>query len=542
LERKSGFLFPTIGSTPDLGFFGSIPYYGVIDESSDVTVTPYIFSKQNPVVALEGRKRFNAGSVKISTSVTRPKIDATTAKVFQVDEVLYKKKIRGHFFGEAKFSLNEHWRTSLDIQRASDQTYLKRYPFMGHTADPYLTSTTNTEYFSGRNYGAIAAYHFQGLIQGDRERRAPLILPVADYRFVSAQRTWGDYFTVDTNIFSMYRHEGLSMRRGVVRAAWYLPYLTDGGHSFLFSTSVRGDGYATRQTGPLLINQQRHNTTGRLFPQVTLEWRYPLVTTQRENKWIVEPIAQLVGAPRNKNPLTLANEDSASFELSDLNIFFPNRIPGYDRIDSGSRVNYGFQAQFNGPDVGANSLMLGQSYNFTDSDSVFASAKMNDKMSDYLGNLKLAPRPYLSLTNRFRFARKGLKRLMNESVLGLGFPIARLGVNYFFIDKSVNATGQTLEQAGIAVTSQFIKYWSLGVGMNRNLRPLKPTDNKTLSRSATLGYQDDCFGARFTVTENYYVDRDVKPGKIFMFFIMFKNLGAYSYGVNPDMPGPFDQK
>ena len=38
--RKSGFLFPTFGVSSDLGVIAGIPYYWVIDDNKDATITP----------------------------------------------------------------------------------------------------------------------------------------------------------------------------------------------------------------------------------------------------------------------------------------------------------------------------------------------------------------------------------------------------------------------------------------------------------------------------------------------------------------------
>src|SRR4051794_35105099 len=57
--RASGFMFPTFGYTRFLGGFFETPYFWAIDQTSDLTITPIVSTRQLPNLGLEYRKMFN---------------------------------------------------------------------------------------------------------------------------------------------------------------------------------------------------------------------------------------------------------------------------------------------------------------------------------------------------------------------------------------------------------------------------------------------------------------------------------------------------
>ena len=79
------------------------------------------------------------------------------------------------------FDIDETWRWGFDVERSTDDTYLRRY---GFNSEDTLTSHLFVEGFRGRNYAALNAYSFQGLRRNDDPGETPLIAPIADAAFL----------------------------------------------------------------------------------------------------------------------------------------------------------------------------------------------------------------------------------------------------------------------------------------------------------------------------------------------------------------------
>ena len=58
VKRQSGFLFPQFQNSSNLGFSTQIPYYKVIDEDKDATVSPRFYTNNNIFIQTEYRQVF----------------------------------------------------------------------------------------------------------------------------------------------------------------------------------------------------------------------------------------------------------------------------------------------------------------------------------------------------------------------------------------------------------------------------------------------------------------------------------------------------
>ena len=76
---------------------------------------------------------------------------------------------------------------------------------------------------------------------------------------------------------------------------------------------------------------------------VGLEYRYPFVSTSSWGTQTLSPIAQFVARPSEVIPRIQPNEDAQSLVFDETNLFAVDKFSGYDRIEGGTRFNYGAQ-------------------------------------------------------------------------------------------------------------------------------------------------------------------------------------------------------
>ncbi|RJF86916.1 LPS-assembly protein LptD [Oleomonas cavernae] len=167
VKRLSGFLSPQIGGSGNLGFKFGLPYYWVIDDSSDLTLTPYITTQEGPYLVGDYRKLFETGDLTAQFS-------AGYGTEYDDDGNAIGDDFRGHIFAHGRWDLDENWRWGFDAERASSDTYLKRFQFVSPN---YLTSDLYTEGFFDRSYVSLTTYSFQGLRSIDDEDTTPWSCP-----------------------------------------------------------------------------------------------------------------------------------------------------------------------------------------------------------------------------------------------------------------------------------------------------------------------------------------------------------------------------
>ncbi len=551
LERRSGFLIPQPRFSSDLGFAAELPYYFAISEDKDLTLIPTYLTKQNGLLQGVYRQVFGNGFVTIEGSITK-------YKKSQKDILAEKQKLytipttRGHVYGKSVFSLSDVWRLKGEGGFVSDKTYFRKYKFSGWQTEPALTSIGTLEGFlNQRDYLSANVIYFQGLRDADQQRKISSALPVINYDGYSGVDPWGGRFNFNGNFLNLYRTDGLRMQREIGYVGWRRPWIIPSGQVFTIFGSGRGDLYQI-ENAPSLLTRKKGGEA-RFFPQSGLEWRWPFVTCWNQQSLIFQPLFQLIGAPRKAigaNARLIPNEDSAGFEFNDANLFSPDRFPGYDLLDTGSRSVYGGQFLTTGTLLGDVELFLGQNYSFSAPNTKDKLEGLRNGFSDYVARIEASPFSWLTLNYRSRHDQKSFDPLVSEVGGSIGPEIASLSGTYVFISKKAFISKKEFNQINLTFTSKFTKYLTFQVNAVQNLNTKKvpgvPGDG-ALSRGVSLFYRDDCFTLGVTLQRNYFVSRDLKPNDtLFLVTIGFKNVGEYqmlNYSLNKGLfDGQSNQK
>lgn len=523
IKRRSGFLTPYLGMSRDLGAFTGVPYYYVLNDSQDMTITPLFFTKQAPLLIGEYRQRFSNGAWEFLGSITDSK--KTSASSQSISRT--SKTLRGHVQTKGILNLNDIWRTGFTVNRASDPTYVRRYSFT-NVETPQTSSLDSTVYAEGfydKSYALLQGYSFQPTRQNHPQSQSPLILPLASYAYVGPQGEKGDHFFSNSSLAAITRRVGTNMQRLSVEGGWELPFKGGIGDLYTLTTSLRGDAY----------NISRFNTgnsttfkgeKARLFPQATLDWKYPLFNRTSSIPMLIEPNLQFVAAPKGLNNSKIPNEDSLDFEFDETNIFSRDRFPGLDLIDSGQRFNYGTTFEFYPKKIKSLSFFLGQSYQFTQNKFIPQGVGIHRGFSDIIGNFVINPDADTKFRYRVLWDKDNMRARRNEVGVDFGPPVFRVGANYLFSAKnSLDTSFNGKEQISASLGSQFTKYWR---GIIQGSRDLGKKGGN-LAQSYGIVYEDECFIFKTSLIRTFYQDRDIQPDNIVLFSFTFKTLGEVEF-------------
>ena len=92
-----------------------------------------------------------------------------------------------------------------------------------------------------------------------------------------------------------------------------------------------------------------------------LEYQYPFALTNAWGSQTITPIAQFIVRPSEVMPRIQPNEDAQSLVFDDTNLFAWNKFSGYDRVEGGTRLNYGLQYTANFANGGHANVVAGES-------------------------------------------------------------------------------------------------------------------------------------------------------------------------------------
>jgi LPS-assembly protein len=524
VDRRSGILAPTIGTSDFLGYSVQTPYFWAIDETKDFTFAPILSTEQGINLTGEYRQLFTNGELRAAGS-------ATIADREESGGIVAKDRFRGHIDAEGQFEIDETWRWGFDANRTSDDTYLRAYDF---NSSRTLESEGYLEGLKGRNYAAVRGLAYQGLRESDRNDEFPIVAPLADYNLTSEPGVLlpGGNYTVDANVMALTRIDGRDSRRASVVGGYHLPFIDPVGGVYQVTAQVQVDGYWTHGVVPGSNNVNPSNapgsdTAGRIFPQLAAKWRFPLARRDGSVQQVIEPIVQAVFAPNGSNPSDIPNEDSLDFEFDDTNLFDLNRFAGRDRVDSGSRVDYGIKWTGTLDSGGSAQAFLGQSYRFTENHDAFSEGSgLEDKSSDLVGRVQLQPFEDLDVLYRFRLDKDDLQAQRSELGVDIGPPALNLDLSYFFIknDADTDEFGDR-EEVSFGVSSRLNENWTIGFRHRRDL-----IEDQALRSAVSLTYADECFLIEGVAQRTNYRDREVEEDDSVFVRVVFKHLGEASGG------------
>lgn len=463
VKRQTGLLIPSLGVSSRLGFFVTLPYYIVIDKESDITLTPILAVKTGPVLDAKYRRDFNSGVVHIDVSGGTD-----------------HGKFGDSIFSDGTFDLSQDFRAGFAYNRASSPAYLNDFNILPNVS--YLTSDAYLEGFSPGAYARLDASTYQGLVASVTQSELPVVAPHGQYHFESNQDSIGGRYSIDADVFNIFRHVGTSTRRAEVTGGYAVPFQGPWGQLW----QARFEAIAASYDATHLYQQPNFSTlngasTGRVQPYGALFMRWPFMRPAgRLGSQIVEPEVQFVASPEigTSQNLRIPNEDSLDLEYSDANLFDFNRYPGIDRLEGGERVDYALHSAWYLPGGALLDGILGQSYRFHKDDDYLPLSGLTDNASDIVGRATIAPTPFFNLTYRTRLNHTDYGARMIDATASVGNDHLRFTGGYLYTntdpyvlyDQSViPAAYFTPRREFTANASTAFGPWSLAAGTERNL-------------------------------------------------------------------------
>ncbi len=514
-DNKSGLLEPTLKQSTNLGTVYKQPVYYTISPDKDLTITPIFTTLEGPVIGGEYRQLYNNGSINLAGSITKPQTrDAGGANTKGQDW-------RGHIDAKGSFKENDYTDWGFNIRRTSDDTYLRRYDF---SQDSLLTSRIYAEKHNfledisgkeSRSFASLQTLKFTGLTEGDNASIAPVILPLADFNWESAPTLYNSRFTIDGNIMSLTRDIGAESSRLSTTAGWELPYITDNGHIFELSTKIRTDIYWVKDQ-PLGAGQDFTGQTGRVIPEASLTWRYPLISRFDYGNVLIEPVAMIAASPNTANSSKIPNEDSQVPEFNTSNLFSPNRFAGYDRVETGAQASYGIRGQAQILNDKYIDWLVGQHYRSNTSNLFPYNDNPGEELSDYVGKIGINYDP-VSIYYRTRLDKDHLSFNQNEVVGSFNYYPVSFSTSYLLLKN--DPTLQDKEEITGSFGVNLTRRWNWGVSATQDL------ELHTLRNAfTTLTFNNECIYVSNSFGRNYTSDRDIKPSTTYILRVSFKNL------------------
>lgn len=526
-QPRSGLLIPDITYSRNNGLELSSTYYARLSRNRDLELTAYAFSEVPPMA----RARYSAltedGAYQITGYLTHSRRVTISG-----DTSDRRKDWRGYIAANGRFQLDPNWSVTASGRLAADRTFLRRYDI---TRDDRLRSMIDVERIDDRSYLSISGWATQTLRVDDVQGQVPIALPIIDYRRRLADPVLGGRVELQGNSMAITRTSGQETQRAFASARWDLRRLTGMGQEVTLTAMLRGDIYHSEENDLTQTALYRGNpgweTRGVAVGALDVKW--PFIGKALGGTQVFAPRLQLVATPRMRN-LSVPNEDARAIDLEDSNLFALNRFPGYDRIEEGVRLTYGFDWQLDRPGWRIKST-IGQSYRLTrEADILPDGTGLTDRFSDYVGRTEIRFHDFLSFTHRFRLDKDNFTIRRNEINATAGSRKTYAEVSYLKLNRDIVEVEdlQDREELRVAGRIAIADYWSIFGSSVINLTDRKEDATavsdgwEPLRTRVGIAYQDDCLEFGVTWRHDYQTTGDAKSGDRIMIHFSLRNLGV----------------
>ncbi len=321
LTRATGFLFPTVRSTSQLGTGLKIPYFVTLGQSADVTLRPYL-SARTTTLELRYRQAFRTGAIEFAGAVTR-------------DDLL-PDETRFYLFGSGSFDLPRDFKLSFGLEATSDDSYLLDY---GYSDKDRLESSLALTRFRRDEAFSARLLNFRSLREAEVDSTLPTLVGSFAYERRFTPGALGGIASLGVDALATYRTSSLEMlgrdvARVSTRLGWERTDIFAPGFETTTALRLGADFYGIGDDTTYDASRVR------LTPEasVTLRWPFERTTAQGARE-LLEPVVALGWSDEDTG--NVPNEDSTLTEFDEGNLLSMSRFPGADRHEDGLRLAVG---------------------------------------------------------------------------------------------------------------------------------------------------------------------------------------------------------
>jgi LPS-assembly protein len=475
---------------------------------------------------------------------------------------------RGMIGTTGRLALSDQWTFGWNVLAQSDENFSKTYDISGfndtlHTSEIYLTGLGDQSFFDLR----AQKFDYQS-IDPTFEDQQPLVLPSFDYQRIEQESVLGGEVQLDLNVTSLSRDkeqltglcatsliliddyetcrfptEGYFFRpdltrynglegdytRGTAAAQWQDSYALESGLVLRPIASVRGDlytadmssdGFTNYYAGPATsfrdvgsFNQGAltlDDSGARGMATAALEARYPYLIETANSSHVIEPIAQLIVRPDETSIGFVPNEDAQTLVFNTANLFALDKFSGYDRIEGGTRANYGLRYAATLDSGYSLDAVIGQSYHLgglnsfaqTDLALVGYDSGLETDRSDYVTSLAFGTPFGLEIGTQMRLDEEDYELRRTDVYGSYAFGWGNAQLTYTDIAAqpiygSIDDRSQVTASGAVTFAPNWTAFGALGYDV----------ENETVvERTFGIGYADECFSllVSYSDTANRY--------------------------------------
>ena len=502
VERRSGFLPPTLYNSNNLGSGISVPYFFDLGKDKNLTFTNRIYASENPLFIGEYHQALKDSDLLADFGFTEGYKNTSSSK---------KGGEKSHFF--AKFvknftNNNDNERTlNINLQDVSQDKYLKLYKIDSNLVDYNSETLENSFDFLHQEENlsfSLKASVFETL-SDNYEDKYEFILPevtldknllIENFGSLSLQTNYKVH-NYDTNKLTNFLVNDFNWESNGI--------FSKSGINSKILGNVRNINYESKN-----IDIYKENPTSELFGSLGFLSEINFTKFNNNSIHYLKPKFFTRFAPGSMRKET---EDS---RLNVDNAFALNRVSNINNYETGLSGTLGLDYEIKNKNGRNFDFSLAQIINEKANNHMPDKSSLNEKVSDLVGSTNY------SLNDNFKFSYDfGVDQNyqdLNFSELGLNYNLGLLNINFDYLREKKHMGNQDYFKTEFNIKNS--NKGELTFETKRNLI----TDSSEFY-NLSYEYINDCLRAGLVYRREFYNDSEIEPEDSLMFKITLVPFG-----------------
>ncbi len=480
VDRQSGFLIPKLQDNSTTGLSLNLPYFIVLAENKDITLSPRFFAEDKLLIQSEFRQKNRNSDHEIDLS-----------QYFSSDE-----STKGHLF----YNLNKNYKNdnfdevelNIKLEQVSDETYLKAYkiesPIINNTSN--LTNSLGINLFGEKVSISSNLDIYENLSKQDSDK----------YEYVP-----NFSFSKILNENNTFKSKGYykNYNTNITEKVLINNFEFDSSPKFLNNGVVNEKKFLIKNVNSSASNSEKfkNKSSFNLIPSFQTNYSLPLIKETVESSNTLTPKFSLrLSSPHTKD--VRKTDRKISYD----NIYDLDRLGIDDGNEGGISLTYGYEHSIVEKSSSEEKIKFGFANNlrFEENKDLPLNSNLGDKVSDFVGVFEYKPNKNFKFD--YDFSLKNNLNDMNYELYGFEFYLKNLTTKFEYL----NENNSNLKTSYLKNETRF--------NFNeKNSLIFETRENKEKSfkefYNLIYQYQIDCLTAALEYNKEYYNDQDLKPSE-----------------------------
>ena len=508
VKRQSGFLIPKFSGGNALGNSLEIPYFNVVADNKDLTLTPRIYGDGSLIFQSEYREE-----------------NKNTSHIF--DASLYNKdnvnifgdsNSKNHFFSNSTFNYDnkkfDSVNIELNIESVSNDTYLKTYkidsPLIKN--DSSLNSFVNLELDGKETYLKASIESYEDLTK-PKDQRYEFVYPNFSLtREINLDNSYNGNFIFDAQGYQK-KYAKSSEDFVLINNLEYdsYDYVTKNGLKNNFNILIKNVN-----TNGNNSTEYKNESENKLLSSLILESSLPLKQKGLKFDSILKPKASI-----RFSPTETKNMSNSDRRINIDNIFSNNRIAENDSIEGGQSLTLGTEYILTDKKNDNDYFLFNIATVLRDKENLDLpkNSTLGQKLSDIIGSTNFKPNEYFDIN--YSFSIDNNFNTTNYDLIKTNLSLNNFVTSFEYLKEDGIIGNKSYLQNKTAYSFDETNSLSFSTRVNR-------TTNLTEFYNLMYQYKNDCLKAALEYRKEYYNDNDLQAEDQLLFTITIMPFGGVS--------------